>query len=93
MLLSPRRIVPHLRISGVLLQFCDLLGDIAVTLGMKVDGESETTEQRYNSDSRCFCHCMVLPESGWNSTPRGPIVHTVLRALLRSDGHNRGGCL
>jgi hypothetical protein len=38
MLLRPRRIVLHLRISGVLLQLFDLLGDIAVTLGVKVDG-------------------------------------------------------
>jgi hypothetical protein len=35
-LLRPRSIVLHLRISGVLLQLFDLLGD--VTLGMKVDG-------------------------------------------------------
>jgi hypothetical protein len=31
-LLRPRRIVLHLRVSGVLLQLLDLLGD--VTLGM-----------------------------------------------------------
>jgi hypothetical protein len=38
MLLRPRHIVLHLRISGVLLQLFDLLGDIAVTLGAKVNG-------------------------------------------------------
>jgi hypothetical protein len=38
MLLRPRHIVLHLCISGVLLQLFDLLGDIAVTLGAKVNG-------------------------------------------------------
>jgi hypothetical protein len=37
MLLRPRHIVFHLRISGVLLQLLNLLGDIT-TLGVKVDG-------------------------------------------------------
>jgi hypothetical protein len=37
-LLRPRHVVFHLSISGVLLQLFDLLGDIAVTLGAKVDG-------------------------------------------------------
>jgi hypothetical protein len=44
MLLRPRNIVLHLRTSGVLLQLLDLLGDIAVTLGVKVNGESQGTE-------------------------------------------------
>jgi hypothetical protein len=38
MLLRPRHIVLHLRISGVLLQLFDLLGDIAGSLGVNDDG-------------------------------------------------------
>jgi hypothetical protein len=37
MLLRPRHIVVHLRISRFLLQLFDLLGDIAVSLGVKVN--------------------------------------------------------
>ena len=60
-LLRPRRIVRHLRISGVLLQLFDLLGDIAATLGVKVNGESQTTEYGQDRDSRCSCQCKSPP--------------------------------
>jgi len=45
-LLRPRRIVFHLGIPGLLLQFLDLPG--GVVLSMKVDGQSDTTERDNN---------------------------------------------
>jgi len=42
MLLRPGHIAFHLRISGLLLQLLDLGIDIATTLGVKVDGKTET---------------------------------------------------
>lgn len=38
MLLRPRRIVVHLGLCRLFLQLLDLLGDIASSLGVKVDG-------------------------------------------------------
>jgi hypothetical protein len=43
---APMRRAFHLRISVLLLQMLDLVGDVAPGLGIKVEGKSETAEQR-----------------------------------------------
>ena len=60
MLLRPGGIVFHLRIPGLLLQLFDLLNDVA--LSMKVDRQTETTEQRnyYESNSSAIVPTELL---------------------------------
>jgi hypothetical protein len=56
-----------LRISGLRLQLFDLVSDVA--LSMKIDGQSESTEQRNKRESYSSC-CQLKPAfKALNCTP------------------------
>jgi hypothetical protein len=58
-LLRPRRIALHLRISGLLLELLDLLSHIS---SVNIDGDNETAEHSYSNRS-CFFHLVDLREA------------------------------